>query len=98
MVSVIQRTHFVIIMTLLILVEITSSLLSISEITCPAVSAPAHGQLSLQGDRILGNVLTVTCSAGFKLVGTSMRTCQADGKWSGNEAQCQGEICILYFI
>ncbi|KAK3728579.1 hypothetical protein QZH41_011661 [Actinostola sp. cb2023] len=66
-----------------------------SEKRCPSTSTPANGQQSIHGDRILGNVLTITCSPGHKLIGCSSRTCQADGKWSGTEPRC--DVIYLSF-
>ena len=36
------------------------------------------------------NTLRFTCDEGFILIGSSMRKCETNGSWSGNETKCQG--------
>ena len=46
-----------------------------------------------------GSTATHTCNSGFELLditpGNDVRTCQPDGTWSGDEAQCIGILMIL---
>jgi len=35
-----------------------------------------------------GETCTFTCDDGFTLTGSSTRTCQDDGTWSGTEPMC----------
>ena len=35
----------------------------------------------------------IRCNGGYKLVGSSIRLCQENGTWSGEEAQCQMRNC-----
>lgn len=37
-------------------------------------------------------VVTYTCNQGFRLVGSTTRTCQADGSWSGEHPRCIGKM------
>ena len=40
------------------------------------------------GEITLGSVATYSCNDSFMLTGTSTRTCQADGTWSGDNPTC----------
>ena len=37
-------------------------------------------------------VVNYACNSGFRLVGSTTRTCQADGTWSGEHPRCIGTI------
>ena len=69
---------------------------------CPALTAPANGQVSYTTDSSspfeIGTVATLSCDAGFSLNGsTATLTCadddQADitGTWGGTEPICLGK-------
>ncbi|XP_063230514.1 sushi, von Willebrand factor type A, EGF and pentraxin domain-containing protein 1-like [Bacillus rossius redtenbacheri] len=63
-------------------------------ITCPELSPPRHG-FFVKGS--CGNVLNAACGArcrvGYRLAGSSIRLCQHDGTWSGEDAQCIVKKC-----
>ncbi len=60
-------------------------------IECPPLSAPVHGAMS-DCTRDLGATCSFTCSDGHLLDrGASMRTCQSNGEWDGNEPVCSRE-------
>ena len=43
-----------------------------------------------------GDTCTVRCNLGYKLSGNATRTCQDDGTWEGEEADCViGEMTSL---
>lgn len=61
-------------------------------ITCPRLTAPVKGFFVKKS---CGNVLNaacgVRCRVGYQLIGSSIRLCQDDGTWSGQEAKCIGK-------
>ena len=63
------------------------------DIRCDNLSTPANGEItSCSSGRIgvgyEGDTCSFTCNAGYELTGSDTRTCQSDGKWSGN-----GDVC-----
>ena len=64
-------------------------------VTCPPLNAPNNGTISC----LLGNdanpnpqeTCSFTCNSGYQLMGSSTRTCQNSGSWSGNDAMCISE-------
>ncbi|XP_066283044.1 sushi, von Willebrand factor type A, EGF and pentraxin domain-containing protein 1-like [Branchiostoma lanceolatum] len=61
-------------------------------ISCPALNAPTDGQINA-GNNFVGDQATFACDLGFALNGSSSRTCQADGTWSGIEPICNSLKC-----
>jgi hypothetical protein len=68
--------------------------------TCTPVSCPAASTLSITSGTVTtpnGAVYNQTanyaCNAGYRLVGSSTRTCGADGTWSGTAAMCEPRDC-----
>ncbi|XP_035660825.1 E-selectin-like [Branchiostoma floridae] len=60
-------------------------------IKCTKLTSPANGAVT--GSNSYGDVATFTCNPGYKLVGTSTRTCQSDGTWSGGSPTCTAVQC-----
>ena len=57
---------------------------------CPVLSPPAYGNVTVSGQSI-GDYATYTCDSGFELDltnGSEVRTCRANGMWSGYPAAC----------
>ena len=65
--------------------------------TCSEVlSDPANGTVTVAG-QMSGDTATYTCNSGYELdltSGSEVRTCQADGMWSGSAPACVGIILV----
>jgi len=48
-----------------------------------------NGSTYTDGESYEGDSCSFTCVIGFTLTGSSTRTCQNDGTWSGTEAICR---------
>ncbi len=55
---------------------------------CPTLPPPLNGRVSASG-----GTATYTCSTGYTLSGSSTRTCQTNGAWSGTAPTCGGVQC-----
>ena len=60
-------------------------------VDCGQLPSPANGQVSLSGT-LFGSTASYSCGVGFNLVGNTIRTCLADGQWSGIAPTCQCEL------
>ena len=72
-------------------------------VTCPPLTHPNDGMIncSLGSNNIpnLGEKCIFTCNIGYKLTGSSTRTCQSGGSWNGSDAVCRrGEWFLAYNI
>lgn len=60
-------------------------------ITCPRLKPPENGYF-VKHPTGCGHVLHAACGArcqsGYQLTGSSIRLCQENGTWSGNEISC----------
>ena len=61
-------------------------------VQCPVLANPMNGgtlcSLMSGGIRSYGDNCTFTCDAGYELTGSSERTCQSNGSWSGSPVSC----------
>ena len=61
-------------------------------VTCPYLMEPLNGRTScslLYPSMVLyEDTCSFTCNTGYVLFGSSTRTCQSDGSWSGSEVIC----------
>ncbi|XP_026693209.2 sushi, von Willebrand factor type A, EGF and pentraxin domain-containing protein 1-like isoform X5 [Ciona intestinalis] len=62
-------------------------------ITCAEMDIPAHGSVECTSNYNYQSICTISCNAGYNLVGTNIRTCQATHTWSGIEATCVMVTC-----
>jgi len=56
-------------------------------IDCGTLPDPTNGTVTLMGTR-LGAEASYNCTEGFRINGTTNRTCQMDDEWSGSEPTC----------
>lgn len=63
---------------------------SLAAILCPSLPGIEHGRVIVAGNKI-GYVARYVCRAGFNLIGSSTRTCQGNGQWSGKQPECKGQ-------
>ena len=61
-------------------------------VNCDTLTNPANGQVTHTGGTTFGQTATYSCNTGYTLVGSSARTCQATGVWSGSAPTCQGML------
>lgn len=55
--------------------------------SCPSLPDPVRGSVSLTGTQY-GDTATYTCDTGYVLSGSAVRTCQSNGRWSGEIPTC----------
>ena len=64
----------------------------ILDIQCDILSTPANGDISCSSGRVgvgyEGDTCSFTCNTGYELTGSTERTCQSDGSWSGSPVSC----------
>ena len=66
--------------------------------SCGALNSPANGRVSDTGRTTYGQTATYSCNTGYRLVGSSTRTCLATGMWSGSAPTCQGVLLTIHAI
>ena len=59
---------------------------------CGTLTNPANGRVSHTGGTTFGRRATYRCNTGYRLVGSSTRTCLATRAWSGSIPTCQGML------
>lgn len=55
---------------------------------CGLLNNQSNGAVDISAGTLYKNLATYKCSGGYTLNGTSTRTCQANGQWSGSEPSC----------
>lgn len=61
-------------------------------VRCGTLSSPANGSIELLGERF-GDEAVYRCDRGWELEGNAIRTCSANGTWSGEAASCAQVLC-----
>ena len=64
---------------------------------CPVLPSPDNGMLTFANQRLSGDTATYTCDSGYELdltSGSEVRTCLADGTWSGSAPACVGKYIL----
>ena len=60
-------------------------------VVCPTLSIQ-YGSLQLTNQSYGGSVANISCDSKYTLDGPSLRICQENGNWTGNETQCQRKL------
>lgn len=68
--------------------------LSPTVITCCEQTAPTNGVM-VGTSFSFSNQLEFNCNDGFSLQGSSQRTCQRDGTWTGVPPSCERELLLV---
>ena len=65
---------------------------------CPLLTLPKHGFIfSGHCEREPGSLCGLGCFSGYRLVqGDSLRECQKNGTWSGEQPTCEGKTFLLF--
>ena len=65
--------------------------------SCPLI--PSNGLISGCNDTdIVGDTVEYSCRSGYYLVGSSTRTCQTGGNWTGSAPNCEPGIVEIHNI
>ncbi|KAL9960419.1 hypothetical protein ACROYT_G033874 [Oculina patagonica] len=59
---------------------------------CPKIYAPSHGTLR-PCSNLPGQTCQFSCDRGYNLTGSTTRTCNSDGTWTGTQPQCNAATC-----
>ena len=60
---------------------------------CGNLPVPMNGFI-IGNQTTYPNKLLFSCDDGFDLIGSRVRSCEADGKWSGEQPTCKGTLLI----
>ncbi|KAL9950574.1 hypothetical protein ACROYT_G043090 [Oculina patagonica] len=59
---------------------------------CLSISTPTNGYMNCTGNT-MDSVCQFSCQTGYEQVGSQLRTCLANGQWSGKRAFCKVKRC-----
>ncbi|XP_022782080.1 uncharacterized protein LOC111323064 [Stylophora pistillata] len=59
---------------------------------CVSISRPAKGYMNCTG-KTVDSVCQFTCQPGYEFIGSPVRMCLTNGKWSGSRAVCKVRTC-----
>ena len=65
----------------------------LTAVDCGNLTNPTTGQVSTAGTTF-GQTATYSCDAGYNLMGSTQRTCQVTGVWSGSAPTCQSMLLL----
>jgi len=66
----------------------------LSVVTCPLPIPPKNGYFVKEKcSNVLNAACGVRCNIGFELMGSSVRICQKNGTWTGNQPICKAKHC-----
>ena len=61
-------------------------------INCGYLATPVNGVVDFISDTSLGSSAQFSCIRGFKLIGSSVRVCQNNGVYSGQQPSCMSKL------
>ncbi len=64
-------------------------------VTCSLLPIPTNGQRS-SSRRNYNDRVSFSCNTGYNLRGSSSRTCQSTGQWSGTHPTCHSKCRVHY--
>ncbi|XP_015755011.1 PREDICTED: sushi, von Willebrand factor type A, EGF and pentraxin domain-containing protein 1-like isoform X2 [Acropora digitifera] len=59
---------------------------------CGSLSVPLNGSIT-GNETTFPNEVSFSCDEGFVLSGSTVRRCEAEGSWSGNQTRCEAVNC-----
>ena len=63
-------------------------------VSCSVPPTPNNGQRDYRGRNYRARV-TFRCNTGYLLTGSSSRTCQSNGQWSGTQPRCVSKLLLI---
>ena len=69
--------------------------LILTAVNCGPLTNPINGRFSHTAGTTFGKTATYSCNTGYRLVGDTIRICQATRVWSGSPPTCQGMSLLL---
>ena len=75
--------------------QILRDFTSLTVVNCGNLTDPANGVVNHSAGTTSEQNATYRCNTGYNLVGDSIRTCQAEGDWSGNAPTCEGMYIVI---
>ena len=73
------------------IVSFISLIILLQAVTCPPLSTPKNGTIN-STNASYRSVISFNCRAGYQLIGSSTRMCQANRTWDGKETTCLGRL------
>ena len=68
-----------------------------SAVNCGDPGTPSNGRRT-GSSTTYNSVVTYTCNTGYRLEGSSSRTCQSNGQWSGSLPRCNCKFCFVLVV
>ena len=76
------------------MIHVHDVFLLLTAVNCGTLTNPVNGQVSYTAGTTYAQTATYSCNTGYYRVGSSIRTCQATGRWSGSAPTCQGVLLV----
>ena len=66
-------------------------------VNCGDPGTPSNGRRT-GSSTTYNSVVTYTCNTGYTRQGSSSRTCQSNGQWSGSLPRCNRKFCFVLIV